>query len=420
MGLVDAAMVSRLGEAELAGVGLGAVVTLGIMGFAFGLLRAVKVLLAQARGAGQLDAARAYVGAGLMIAVWLGLLMAAFAQGMASLAANHASSARAAEAAHTYIAIRSLGAPVIIAYAALREARFGYGDMRSPLIASVIGNLLHACMDYVAIFMLDLGVAGAALANIGSFGIQLSILIYVQREQGLSLGRAEWHAQKRVLEVGSFTGFQWLLEIGSLLLLSLFLAGTSDRDMAAHQIGVQVTAFSFLPAFAVAEAATVLVAQSVGRGRFHLVPLVARETVKLAVSYALFCGCVFILLGPQIVKAFGTDTGLHHVARLVLVAVALQQVFDASTTVGHCVLRGAGAQRRSLLVAILCAWGVTPGLGFLLARRLHWGAPGAWVAMALEMVAASMLVWWHINHLGWVNAARRAYRAGRVHGHAHA
>src|SRR5262245_18776579 len=77
MGLVDAAMVSRLGEAELAGVGLGAVVTLGSMGFAFGMLRAVKVLLAQGRGAGQVEAARVYVGAGLLIALWIGLLMAA-------------------------------------------------------------------------------------------------------------------------------------------------------------------------------------------------------------------------------------------------------------------------------------------------------------------------------------------------------
>jgi MATE family multidrug resistance protein len=279
---------------------------------------------------------------------------------------------------------------------------------------------LHACLDYVAIFVLELGVAGAALANIGSFAIQLSILVFVQREQGLSFGRAEWRAQRRVLAVGAFTGGQWILEIGSLLVLSLFLAGTSDRDMAAHQIGVQVTAFSFLPAFAVAEAATVLVAQGVGRGRFHLVPIVARATIKLAVSYALVCGLVFIAFGPQIVKAFGTDAGLHQLARWVLVAVALQQVFDALTTVGHCVLRGAGAQRRSLLVAILCAWGVTPGMGFLLARQLRWGAPGAWIAMALEMLAASVLVWWHITHLGWVAAAKRAYRAGRMQGHAHA
>jgi Na+-driven multidrug efflux pump len=66
-----------------------------------------------------------------------------------------------------------------------------------------------------------------------------------------------------------------------------------------------------------------------------------------------------------------------------------------------------------LLVALSCAWGITPAFGILFARRLGLGAPGGWLAMALEMIAASTLVWWNIARLGWLQSARRAHKAGR-------
>ena len=52
MTVVDTAFVGRLGPASLAGVGLGGIALWTVICFGFGLLRAVKVLVAQGVGAG--------------------------------------------------------------------------------------------------------------------------------------------------------------------------------------------------------------------------------------------------------------------------------------------------------------------------------------------------------------------------------
>ena len=44
---------------------------------------------------------------------------------------------RAGHFAAQYLTIRSLGAPLVLVYAALREARYGVGDTKSPMRASL-------------------------------------------------------------------------------------------------------------------------------------------------------------------------------------------------------------------------------------------------------------------------------------------
>ncbi len=410
MGVVDTVLVSSLGEAELAGVGLGAMITLGVLGFGFGLLRGVKVLLAQARGAGSFEQARSFVGAGILIALWLGLLMACLGQVVAIGAAQFASSARAAHAVRTYVSIRTLGAPIIMVYVALREARYGRSQTRLPMISAITANIVHGLLDYTAIYVLKMGVAGAALANLGAFSVQATILLTAELREGIVISKRAWRAQAQVLRMGIFTGLQWLLEIGSLTVLSALLAGVSDRDMAAHQVAVQVTAFSFLPALSLAEAATVLVAQAVGLGRLALVPRVARATLLLSVGYVAMCSTIFVFAGARIAQVFSADMALRTLARWVLVAAAVHQIFDATTAVGHGVLRGVGAQQKSASIAVACAWTCTPLLGLLFARGLGLGAPGGWMAMCVEMIAATTFLWLHITRLGWVPSARKSRR----------
>jgi MATE family multidrug resistance protein len=413
MGVVDAAFVGTKGAAELAGVGLGAVITTGLMGFGFGLLRGVKVLLAQSRGSSAPGYARAVAGAGVLVALGLGAIMLCFGELAALIVPYFTASAAAGQAARTYIAVRSLGAPIILLYVALREARYGLGDTRSALVSSVLGNLSHACLDYVALILLGWGAGGAALANVLAFALQASVLIHAHREQGISLGARERLLVPDVLAAGAFTGLQWALEIGALGLLSLLLAGVSDGDMAAHQIAVQLTAFSFLPALAIAEAASILTAEAVGAGRMALVPKVARAALASAMVYSTLCACVFVLGGETIARGFSHDARLLEVAKRVLLVAALHQWLEAAAITGHGVLRGAGAQRLSAYCAIGCAWAFLPLPALLLTRVLAWGAPGGWLARVVEVVATLIFVWWQIERQEWLPMARRAFHSAR-------
>jgi MATE family multidrug resistance protein len=419
MGLVDTFLVGRLGTEQLAGVGLGIVVTNCLMGFGFGLLRGVKVLLAQARGAASqrarakqgtttqsADALTAYAGAGLLVALKLGLGMLVLGECAAYLAPRFTASAAAGQAAQHYIAVRSLGMPLILAYVALREARYGFGETRSPLVSAVLGNVAHALLDYLALYVLALGAGGAALANVLAFTLQVALLSVAQRETGFGFGARATAVQWEVVRAGAFTGMQFVLEIGSLTALSLLLAGVSDHQMAAHQIAVQLSAFCFLPALAIAEAATVLSAEALGSGRVEAVYGVARAARRVALTYAGLCASVLTLFGGGIAQLFSTDPALQTIVRGVLVAVSAHQVFESLAVCGHGLLRGVGATRVSAYCALGCAWLLTPWLGYVLVRGYELGAVGAWLARAIELACASLIVWRYIEKGSWLPSAR--------------
>ncbi|MFT3921404.1 MAG: MATE family efflux transporter [Myxococcales bacterium] len=411
MSLVDTLFVARLGASMLAGVGLGAVITNGLMGFGFGVLRGLKVLLAQSRGSSSSEAVRAYVGGGLLLGFWLGLAALALGEFAAWVVPYFTASVEAGRAAREYIAVRSLGAPIIVVYVALREGRYGLGDTRSPLISSLVSNLLHAGLDYVALFVLGWGAAGAALANVLAFSLQTGLLAHAQGRGAFTFGEAEFKAQFAVLRAGAFTGLQWALEIGALAFLALLLSGLGDLPMAAHQLAVQLVIFSFLPALAIAESASILAGEAVGRGRTAAVHGVAKAARRVALGYASLCALVFVLGGRSLAAFMTQDQALRETALPVFWAAATYLLLESVTVAGNGVLRGVGAQRFSALCALGCAWLCTPVLGYLFTRVLSVGAAGGFLARACEMALAGTLVWRHVDRNAWLEVAERSRRS---------
>jgi MATE family multidrug resistance protein len=411
MALVDTLFVAQLGASVLAGVGLGAVITNGLMGFGFGVLRGLKVLLAQSRGSSSPHAVRAYVGGGVLLALWLGLGALALGELAAWIIPNFTASAEAGRAAREYIGVRSLGAPIIVVYVALREARYGLGDTRSALVSSLLCNLVHAGLDYVLLFVLGWGAAGAAVANLIAISLQAGILAFVQGRAAFSFGAPEIRAQLEVLRAGAFTGLQWALEMGALAFLALLLSGLGDRHMAAHQLAVQLVIFSFLPALSIAESASILVAEAVGRGRPAAVHGVARAARRVALGYASLCALIFVCAQRSIAAWMTDDLALREMARPVFWAAATYLLIESVTVAGHGVLRGVGAQRYSALCALACAWSCTPLLGYLFTRVLDVGAAGGFLARAFEMALAGSLVWRHVEGNGWHDVAERSRRS---------
>lgn len=405
MTLVDTLFVGRLGAAALAGVGLGGVIAFGLTGFGFGLLRGVKVNVSQAVGAGRRAEAVTYLGAGLLLALGLGLLGAALGQGVADLLPRISASPASGMHAHDYLAIRMLGAPCVLIFVACREHRYGISDARSPMWAAVAANVVNVGLDWLLIVHLDMGVRGAAWASVAGHAVECVVLLLVQRRGGFGLRRARLRHVAAVWHVGLPTGLQFLLEIGSFSLMSLMLAALSDVQMAAHQIAIQVVHFGFLPTAAVAEASSVMAGQAVGARRDELVRFVALRALALAGSYALLFTGFLVLAAPWLVARFTSDAALLPVAATLLYVAAVFQLTDAAQVVAGSALRGTGDVRYAAVLGVVTAWLCTPPLTWLLGYRAGLGAMGGWIGLSLELGILSILLWRRLWRGGWRAAA---------------
>ena len=409
MTLVDTLLIGHLGVAELAGVALGGLASFVLLCFAFGLLRGMNTLVAQAVGARRTEEIAALRAAALVAALALGLLTLLLAQICAHWLLPHLTASSASGiAASTYLAVRGLAAPIALAYVALREVSYGRGDTRAPMRATLVANLVNIGLACVFVMVLRQGVAGAALATVIAHTVEMAVLALSQRSQGLSRPGAR-HFQA-LWRIGAPTGVQFVLEIGSFALLSLFISLLSMGEMAAHQITIQVVHFSFLPAWAVGEAAGVMVGQAVGANQDQLVRRVARLATLVSGAYAALCGLLFAALAPLIARAFTPNVEVVAVATRLLYVAAVFQVFDAANVVARCVLRGTGDVRFAAIVGVTSAWLATPPLAWLLGYRLGLGAFGGWLGLCLEIIVGATILVLRVERQGWAPSAATSRR----------
>ena len=410
MTLASTAFVARVGADELAGVGLAGVVGFALICFGIGLLRGAKTLVSQAVGAGKPERVPELLGAALALAGVLGVCALGASQLIAPFVAKLSASPRAGAFAAQYLAIRGLGMPLVLVYAALREARYGEGDSRSPMRASLAGNAVNITLDALLILGLHWGVRGAAVATIcGSF-TETSILAWTMRGRLRTLGFSR-RALRDTWGQGLPNGLQFVMEVGSFLILTVLVARMSAIDAAAHQMVLHLVNVSFLPAHALAEAAAVLVGQAVGAGRDALVPKVAKRTLALGAGYASVCLVVYAILGGAIASAMSAGDGALASRATTLVHVALAfLVADAANVIARGVLRGASDVRFAAIVGIITSWLTTPPLAWALGVHAGLGVVGGWIGLAIEIIAGASLFWLRVWRGGWRPAAAAARR----------
>src|SRR5690606_34334694 len=193
-----------------------------------------------------------------------------------------------------------------------QEVRQGFGDSRTMMLTTLLGNALNIGLDYLFIFVCGFGVAGAAWASNLALTCELLALgtVHVWRD-GFRVADYRLTHLRQLARLGVPSGIQFGLEVSSFGLMVLILSSFSELHTAAHQIAIQVLHFAFLPAFAFAEAGSVLAGQAVGAGRPALVSTVSKLTLRLALAYATLCGAVIFFGARHIARAFTEQAELQ-------------------------------------------------------------------------------------------------------------
>jgi MATE family multidrug resistance protein len=408
MTLVDTLFVSRLGAAAVAGVGLAGVLTFSLWCFPMGVVRAVKILVSQATGAGKVHRFHNFLIAALLIALVLGVLATLVGLLLAPLLPRFTATLESGRHAEQYISVRVLGSVAFLILVSIQETRQGFGDSRSMMYTTLFGNALNIGLDYLFIVQFGWGVGGAAWAsNIALCSEALALVTVHLLRDGFSRIGFRYHHIRQLMQLGIPSGIQFGLEVSSFGVMVLILSAFSEVHTAAHQIAIQVLHFAFLPAFAFAEAGSVLAGQAVGAGRPELVATVSKLTLRLAWMYATLCGCVIFFGAGDIVGAFTHEAELKRLTIHLFMIMAAFQFLDAANLVARGVLRGTGDVRYVALVGTVVAWGCTPPMTFLLGYWAGWGAYGAWVGLCGEVALATYVLWRRLSGSGWQKASAR-------------
>ena len=368
MGIVDTVLVARLGAAQLAGVGTA----LQQVFFLFSILSAIavgaSVLIAQAVGAGDgqraaLLAKQSLAGAAALavpVSV-LGFVLAGPAIGIFGVTAVVARYGTL----YTQITM-STSLVMTVSFVAGSLLR-GAGDTRTPMLVTLLSNVINAVAAYALIFghlgLPALGVAGSAWAAVigRAVGAVLLVGLLVRGRGALTIrGRTGWWPRPRiwreVLVLGLPAATEQILITIAFSVLTLVVARLGTSALAAQRLAVNVLLLSFMPGFGCAVAASTLVGQSVGARKPEEGVAAAGIALRLALVWMSLLGVIFAVFSVPLMKVFTTDTRVIVLGASCLVAIAASQPGWAITDVLAGALRGAGNTTFPMMTNVVTIW----------------------------------------------------------------
>jgi len=271
--------------------------------------------------------------------------------------------------ATVYLRIYFFGMPANMLYnfgAALLRAK---GDTQRPLYFLTFAGAVNVVLNLVFVIVLDMDVAGVALATIISQYISAVLVVRcLMREQGplhldLRQLKMRWQVVRRILQVGLPAGFQGVVFALSNVVIQSALNSFDDPVLVAgSSAAANIESFVYASMNAFYQAAITFVGQNYGAGKCKRADRVALLCVGFASVTGLVLGNLAYLFG-------GTLAGLYVPADQDAPAVIAQAVVRLSyiacpyficgvmdTLVG--VLRGLGNSLVPMIVSIVGACGL--------------------------------------------------------------
>ena len=407
MSVADTLFVGWLGTTELASIGIASIAAFATSAFGMGLLAGIKIVTAHRVGAQQQEHANRLLWQGIWMAIAMGCVGVLLSPWVPQVFGYLNPSPAIQELGGSYLQIRMLGLPIGFAVIAFTQWLQGLGDMRTPMVANVSANALNIALDPLFIFggfgFEGLGIAGAAWATlIAWFASILGLIIWSFR----TLRATPWHLDVRALQevtrLGLPLAVQRILGVLGFLLFSIVLGWCGEAHLAAHALVLRIVSVSFLPGYAIGEAASVLVGQSLGAKKPERATEAWWMGTRLAIAVMTGCALLFITAPELWLTPFKPSPEVRLLGIQLLLIAGVFQIFDAVAMVGLSCLAGAGDTRFSMFTTITCMWLFNLPLALLLSWVMGWGAPGAWCAMTAEIFAIAVICWWRIRSGRWM------------------
>jgi len=391
MHVVDSVFVGRLGAAELGALGFAAIWLWTVMSVFSGTATGVQTFVSQAHGAGDQRSCGAWAWQGLYAVVpATGVALFAFVAVAEPLWSWLGAPAEMREHALAYARVRPIGYVGQCLWLLFAAFFRGFGDTRTPLVATLVANATNAVLAYgLVLGRLGLpgwGVAGAGVATSISEWVGAAVVAAAFARRAGALGyRArpvppDGRSIRRFLRTGAPIGGMWVLDMGAFAIFTTLVARMGNAPMAATQAMISLLSISYMQAIGIGLAATTLVGRYKGGRDLAAAVRSYRSATKLAIGLALVIAALFLLAPDALMRLYTQDPGVLRLGPPLLALAAAFQLFDALQIIAGGALRGAGDTRWPFLVQTALAWALRLPLVWLFAFALDGGVVGAWYA----------------------------------------
>lgn len=401
-------IVGRYSSLELAGVAAGNSISVALTVTGVGYLAGMDPIVAQAYGARDKQTAQACLAASLQQAILFSLLATPLGFVLAETLAWTSMEANLASLAKIFLQTMSLSILPYMLWQALQrywQAR----EVALPFtIITLLGNVANFALAWIFVNGFAAipaqggrGVAWAtAIVRLLSLFAAIAVSVVWARRPAhaitlkdvLSLLR-EWPRtlHQRLFRLSAASAGHIGLEVGAFSLTTLIVAQLGAKELATHQIVLNIASFAFMIPLGISAATATRVGYHWGAQQRSASYATAWLAMSVTVATMLFLGLILFAVPEWLLSAFTRDPAVIQLALPLLLICALFQVFDGLQVVSGGVLRGLGDTKTALKSNFLAHWLVGLPCGTALCFVLGYGLKGLWSGLALGLFLTALI-----------------------------
>lgn len=223
-----------------------------------------------------------------------------------------------------YARITAFGMPFAMIGSSCGQLIRADGSPKYAMISSLSGAVLNTILDPICIFVLHLGIRGAALATVtGQMITAVLVLMYFRKFRSLKLQKGDFFiektALKRICSLGMAAGFNQLAITIVQIVLNNSLGYYGElsvygRDIPLACVGIisKVNTIYIAASFGIAQSCQPIMGYNYGAGHYGRVRQAYRCAATVIVTIGSVAFLCFHLFPRQIIAIFGKGNELYY------------------------------------------------------------------------------------------------------------
>lgn len=419
MGVLSTFLVSWLGIAQMASVGLAESFNMIIMSFFMAVALGTSVIVALNSGAKNREHAKRATTQSIslvfLISVGLVFCVELFGEQIINVIAGQAEE-DVKQFSRLFLKLSAWGYPALAIVLTGSGALRGSGNTKLPMYINIVMNVCNLSVSYILIYGLfdweGLGLFGAGLGiTLSRYLGMLLILFFLTKRHS----RAFLHTPIRlyfkpfsgavladILSIGIPASVESVMFNVGKLLTQTFVAGMGTAAIAANFIAFSIAGLLNLPGSTFGSTATIIVGKRLGQKQIPQSIRQLKYLFFLTNILLCFLALLSIPFAEFIITLYTNDLEVIEIAKMLIWLNALFMPFWAASFVLPYGFKGAKDANYTMWVAIGSMWFCRILLGYFLGIVLDFGVAGVWMGMFVDWIVRSFFFYRRLKSNKWL------------------
>lgn len=390
--IADSIWVAGLGADALAAIGFITPLFMVLIGLGNGIGAGANSLVARFIGAGDYKQANNAALHGILLSVIVSAIFTIIIEGFMVPILQFMGAGDTIQYAMDYSYI-IFGFLFVFVYSGVISAIFrSEGDMRRATIAIAVTAIMNMILDPIFIYILNLGISGAAYATVLSASLScivMSYWIWGKKDLYLDLSVKNFDYQSKImldiLQVAIPSTLENIVFSAlAIIINSMLVIAAGTTAVAVYTASMRIVQLSMIPLIGLGTALLTVAGVAYGARNYINLKTAHSYSIKLGFVISIILGGIMFLFSSQIATVFSYTEASASLSHQIAHAISILSLFVLAIPHGSMssmVFQGVGKGVYALIITLLRTLILESVFAYLFCFILGWGLSGIYAGV---------------------------------------